>query len=48
MPEQLDAGLVVFVQIRLNHTSQENFEEFRRSVMEPAKCPELLSGIRQL
>lgn len=33
-PMQLDADLVVFVQIRLNHTSQENFEEFRRSVLE--------------
>ena len=33
-PLQLDADLVVFVQIRLNHTSQENFEEFRRSVLE--------------
>ncbi len=32
-PELLDAELVVFVQIRLNHTSQENFEEFRNSVM---------------
>jgi Lrp/AsnC family transcriptional regulator, leucine-responsive regulatory protein len=32
-PELLDAELVVFVQIRLNHTSQENFEEFRDSVM---------------
>ena len=32
-PELLDVGLVVFVQIRLNHTSQENFEEFRHSVM---------------
>jgi Lrp/AsnC family leucine-responsive transcriptional regulator len=32
-PELLNAGLVVFVQIRLNHTSQENFEEFRHSVM---------------
>ena len=32
-PELLNAGLVVFVQIRLNHTSQENFEEFRNSVM---------------
>ena len=27
-PEQLDVSLVVFVQIRLNHTSQKNFEEF--------------------
>ena len=25
---------MVFVQIRLNHTSQKNFEEFRRSVIE--------------
>jgi Lrp/AsnC family leucine-responsive transcriptional regulator len=33
-PEQLNASLVVFVQIRLNHTSQKNFEEFRRSVMD--------------
>jgi Lrp/AsnC family leucine-responsive transcriptional regulator len=32
-PELLNAGLVVFVQIRLNHTSQENFDEFRHSVM---------------
>jgi Lrp/AsnC family leucine-responsive transcriptional regulator len=28
------AGLVVFVQIRLNHTSQKNFEEFRSSVLD--------------
>ena len=33
-PERLDASLVVFVQIRLNHTSQKNFEEFHRSVMD--------------
>ena len=32
-PELVGAGLIVFVQIRLNHTSQENFEEFRDSVM---------------
>jgi Lrp/AsnC family leucine-responsive transcriptional regulator len=32
-PQLLEAGLVVFVQIRLNHTSQENFEEFRDSVI---------------
>jgi len=31
---KLDAALVVFVQIRLNHTSQKNFEEFRRSVID--------------
>ena len=30
--EKLDAGLVVFVQIRLDRTSQKNFEEFRRSI----------------
>ena len=33
-PERLGASLVVFVQIRLNHTSQKNFEEFRSSVLE--------------
>jgi Lrp/AsnC family leucine-responsive transcriptional regulator len=33
-PQKLNAGLVVFVQIRLNHTSQENFDEFRRSVID--------------
>ena len=32
--QKLNQSLVVFVQIRLNHTSQENFEEFRRSVMD--------------
>jgi Lrp/AsnC family leucine-responsive transcriptional regulator len=31
---KLDTALVVFVQIRLNHTSQKNFEEFRRSVID--------------
>ena len=31
--QKLNQSLVVFVQIRLNHTSQKNFEEFRRSVM---------------
>ena len=31
-PEMLDAGLVVFVQIRLNHTSQDLFREFREAV----------------
>ena len=33
-PERLNVNLVVFVQIRLNHTSQENFEEFRSAVMD--------------
>ena len=32
--QKLNQILVVFVQIRLNHTSQKNFEEFRRSVMD--------------
>ena len=32
--QKLNKSLVVFVQIRLNHTSQKNFEEFRRSVMD--------------
>ena len=32
--QKLNQSLVVFVQIRLNHTSQINFEEFRRSVMD--------------
>ncbi|MGH1543699.1 MAG: Lrp/AsnC ligand binding domain-containing protein [Arenicella sp.] len=28
----LDAGLIVFVMIRLDHTSKDNFEEFRQAV----------------
>ena len=32
--QKLNQSLVVFVQIRLNHTSQKNFDEFRRSVMD--------------
>ena len=32
--QKLNQSLVVFVQIRLNHTSQKNFEEFRRSVLD--------------
>ena len=32
--QKLNQSLVVFVQIWLNHTSQKNFEEFRRSVMD--------------
>ena len=30
--EYLDAGLIVFVQIRLNRTSKNNFEQFKRAV----------------
>jgi|TARA_R100000005_G_scaffold96474_1_gene83684 Lrp/AsnC family leucine-responsive transcriptional regulator len=45
-PEQLDAGLVVFVQIRLNRTSQDIFEEFKRSAFELPEVQEcyLVSG----
>jgi Lrp/AsnC family leucine-responsive transcriptional regulator len=32
-PAYLDAGLVVFVQIRLSRASQDNFEAFRKAVM---------------
>ena len=32
--QKLNQSLVVFVQIRLNRTSQKNFEEFRCSVMD--------------
>ena len=44
--QKLNQSLVVFVQIRLNHTSQKNFEEFRRSVMdlEIVKSCFLVSG----
>ena len=42
-PEQLDVSLVVFVQIRLNHTSQKNFEEFRTSVMDLEKISKAAS-----
>lgn len=37
-PEFLDAALVVFVQIRLNRTSQDNFEAFREAA---AALPEV-------
>ena len=45
-PEFLDAGLVVFVQIRLSRTSQDNFEAFRKAVVELAEVQEcyLVSG----
>ncbi|MEZ5555863.1 Lrp/AsnC ligand binding domain-containing protein [Haliea sp.] len=45
-PEQLDAGLVVFVQIRLSRTSQDIFEEFKRSAFELPEVQEcyLVSG----
>ncbi|WP_250464561.1 Lrp/AsnC ligand binding domain-containing protein [Microbulbifer litoralis] len=37
-PEYLDAALVVFVQIRLNRSAQDAFEEFRNAV---AALPEV-------
>ncbi|MBM70302.1 MAG: AsnC family transcriptional regulator [Haliea sp.] len=45
-PEQLDAGLVVFVQIRLSRSSQDIFEEFKRSAFELPEVQEcyLVSG----
>ena len=45
-PEYLDAALVVFVQIRLNRTSQDTFEEFTRSAYDLPEVQEcyLVSG----
>ena len=45
-PEYLDAGLVVFVQIRLSRTSQDIFEEFKRhaSALEEVQECYLVSG----
>lgn len=45
-PEYLDAGLVVFVQIRLNRTSQDIFEEFTSSARDLPEIQEcyLVSG----
>ena len=45
-PEHLDAALVLFVQIRLNRTSQDIFEEFKRSAVDIPEVQEryLVSG----
>ncbi len=45
-PEFLDAALVVFVQIRLNRTSQDIFEEFTRQAKDLPEVQEcyLVSG----
>lgn len=45
-PDFLDAGLVVFVQIRLNRTSQDIFEEFKQCAFELPEVQEcyLVSG----
>jgi Lrp/AsnC family leucine-responsive transcriptional regulator len=37
-PEKLDAGLIVFVQIRLDRTSKDTFAEFKSAVL---KLPEV-------
>lgn len=45
-PEYLDAGLIVFVQIRLSRTSPETFEDFKRAVINLPEVQEcyLVSG----
>lgn len=45
-PEYLDAGLLVFVQIRLNRTAQDIFEEFKSSAFDLPEVQEcyLVSG----
>lgn len=45
-PSYLDAALVVFVQIRLNRTSQDIFEQFKRSASDLPEVQEcyLVSG----
>lgn len=45
-PDFLDAGLVVFVQIRLSRTSQDIFEEFKQKAFELPEVQEcyLVSG----
>jgi len=45
-PEFLDAALVVFVQIRLDRTSQDNFNDFRNAVIALSEVQEcyLVSG----
>ena len=45
-PEQLDAGLIVFVQIRLDRTSKDTFAMFKEAVLELPEVQEcyLVSG----
>ena len=38
-PEQLDAGLIVFVQIRLDRTSKDTFAQFKSAVLELPEVP---------
>mgnify|MGYP000173897497 CR=1 FL=1 len=45
-PDKLDAGLIVFVQIRLDRTSKDTFAQFKESVLELPEVQEcyLVSG----
>lgn len=45
-PDQLDAGLIVFVQIRLDRTSKDTFAQFKAGVMDLPEVQEcyLVSG----
>ena len=45
-PEKLDAGLIVFVQIRLDRTSKDTFAQFKEAVLELPEVQEcyLVSG----
>lgn len=45
-PEQLNAGLIVIVQIRLDRTSKDNFAQFKEAVLELPQVQEcyLVSG----
>ena len=45
-PDALSAGLVVFVQIRLNRTAQDVFEDFKKAALELPEVQEcyLVSG----
>jgi len=45
-PEQLDAGFIVFVQIRLDRTSKDTFAQFKEAVLELPEVQEcyLVSG----
>ena len=45
-PNQLDSGLIVFVQIRLDRTSKDNFDAFKRAVYTLVEVQEcyLVSG----
>jgi len=42
-PEKLDAGLIVFVQIRLDRTSKDTFAQFKEAVLELPEVQESTS-----